>query len=66
MFRAFNGKKDIVPVARHGRARPCILMSSHILGNVDDMCDEVLYIADAKILSCSERSGEVYERLYLS
>lgn len=41
-------------------------MSSHILGNVDDMCDEVLYIADAKILSCSERSGEVYERLYLS
>ncbi len=66
MFRAFNGKKIsslLRDMVEHGS---CILMSSHILGNVDDMCDEVLYIADAKILSCSERSGEVYERLYLS
>lgn len=44
----------------------CILMSSHILGNIDEMCDEVLYIADNGITSCSGRSAEVYERLYLS
>jgi ABC-2 type transport system ATP-binding protein len=47
-----------------------VLMSSHLLSNVDSLCDQVCYLKDGGIAMIEERdagvfsSAETYERLY--
>jgi ABC-2 type transport system ATP-binding protein len=56
------------------RIRDCgktVLMSSHLLSNIDALADEVLFIKDGGIAHRSTRedgtkAADIYERLYLS
>lgn len=43
-----------------------IILSSHILGNVDELCDEVVFIADRKLVGAEGDASteELYRKLY--
>lgn len=66
---------DPTNVARHTRllrerasAGDCVVLSSHILDNVDRVADTILFIKDGKLAEHDARGGissrEMYERLY--
>lgn len=45
----------------------CVVLSSHILGNVDELCDTVLFLKDGKLLRYSgepRSAGELYRKLF--
>lgn len=45
----------------------CVVLSSHILGNVDELCDTVLFLKDGKLLRYSGKpkaAQELYRKLY--
>ena len=43
-----------------------VILSSHILGNVDELCDEVVFIADRKLVGAAGdvSTEELYRKLY--
>lgn len=55
------------PIARRGKT---IVMSSHILENVDEVSDRIVFISDKSLIvadarsSGGERARDIYRRLY--
>ena len=45
----------------------CIIMSSHILSNIDEMCENIIYIDKKKLIvdTSSRGSSDMYAKLYL-
>ena len=50
-------------LARTGRG---VVLSSHILANVDEVADEALFIKDRHLLLSRGDSSDLYRRLYES
>ena len=54
-------------IRRYATEGGCVVLSSHILGNVDELCDTVLFLKDGKLLRYAGKpkaAQELYRKLY--